>query len=326
MKGKQEALMGRVHMKYLITFLILVGVVVCFDGSTDVMRGPGQHAAPNLHSQFGQPAAPAPVPPRVQTARRRGTSEMRAFRDESGTTVMTNRPQRYENDSRFEDITLERVSVPRQFRSLSRSQITDHSKIGEIVEYYCRMYNLDQSLVYAVIRAESNFNPNAVSRAGAKGLMQLMPGTASDMGVSNIFDPAENIAGGTQYLSKMLKLFNGNLTLALAGYNAGPEAVRRHNGVPPFNETQNYIRTVRHWERHFRRNGVQSGLLAQIDDAIPPVAAQKEEPVRYVVHFHSGLAQPADAVIDDDPYYYIQIQGRTRRIHKDRVREVTEDA
>ncbi|PJK00755.1 transglycosylase [Lysobacteraceae bacterium NML91-0213] len=105
-------------------------------------------------------------------------------------------------------------------------------------------FGVEEAIVRAVMHAESAFNPNALSRAGAQGLMQLMPATAQRFGVSNAFDPAQNIRGGVKYLAWLLKRFNGDLTLAAAGYNAGEGAVDRHGGVPPYSETQRYVQRV----------------------------------------------------------------------------------
>jgi len=107
-----------------------------------------------------------------------------------------------------------------------------------------REHGVDESIVRAIIHAESAFNPNALSRVGAQGLMQLMPATARRFGVTDSYNAGQNIRGGAQYLSWLLKRFNGNLTLAAAGYNAGEGAVDRHGGVPPYKETQRYVQRV----------------------------------------------------------------------------------
>ena len=104
-----------------------------------------------------------------------------------------------------------------------------------------REFGVEEAIVRAIIHAESSYNPMALSHAGAQGLMQLMPATARRFGVTNSYDASQNIRGGVQYLSWLLKRFNGNLTLAAAGYNAGEGAVDRHGGVPPYQETQRYV-------------------------------------------------------------------------------------
>ena len=120
-----------------------------------------------------------------------------------------------------------------------------------------KQHGVSAALVKAVIAAESGFDPFAVSRRGAQGLMQLMPDTARDLGVDDALDPWQNIDGGTRYLGKMIERFPGELTLALAAYNAGPEAVTRHQGVPPFQETRTYVtRVLRYYKKYnadFRR-------------------------------------------------------------------------
>ena len=115
-----------------------------------------------------------------------------------------------------------------------------------------RQHGVDESIVRAIIHAESAYNPNALSRVGAQGLMQLMPATARRFGVSNAFDASQNIQGGVQYLAWLLKRFNNNLTLAAAGYNAGEGAVDKYKGVPPYSETQRYVVRVGQLAERYR--------------------------------------------------------------------------
>ncbi|MFA3783870.1 transglycosylase SLT domain-containing protein [Melioribacteraceae bacterium 4301-Me] len=115
-----------------------------------------------------------------------------------------------------------------------------------------KQYNIDEDLIKSVILAESSAKHNAVSPAGAKGLMQLMDSTSTQLGVRNVFNPEENILAGAKYLSSLLKDYNGNLELSLAAYNAGPNNVSKYNGVPPFEETANYIQRVKGYLKYFK--------------------------------------------------------------------------
>ena len=121
---------------------------------------------------------------------------------------------------------------------------SEDAMIEQAVLSAARKYDLPAGLIRSVIRCESNFQPDAVSHAGAQGLMQLMPATAGDLGVRNPFDIEQNIDGGTRYLRQMLDRFDGNVVKALAAYNAGPGTVSRYGGVPPYRETQAYVEKV----------------------------------------------------------------------------------
>jgi soluble lytic murein transglycosylase-like protein len=114
-----------------------------------------------------------------------------------------------------------------------------------IIQEAAKLYEIDPGLIRAVMQAESAFHPYIVSRAGAEGLMQLMPDLADEMGVTDSFDPRDNIMGGARYLKQLLDQHNGNIALTLASYNAGPGNVKRYGGVPPFKETRNYVKTIK---------------------------------------------------------------------------------
>ena len=112
---------------------------------------------------------------------------------------------------------------------------------------------MDPAIIFAIIKAESNYDPYAVSKAGAVGLMQLMPKTARELGVRNSFNPKQNIHGGVKYFSRLLNKFTGNQTLALAAYNAGSRKVLEHNGVPPYSETRQYIKRVFKFRERYKK-------------------------------------------------------------------------
>jgi len=128
----------------------------------------------------------------------------------------------------------------------------DKIAIKQLVIQTAHRYGVEPALALAVAKAESNFEPNALSPKGAMGVMQLMPETAKSLGVSNPFDPVQNIDGGIRYLKHLVEQFSGNITLAVAAYNAGPNAVRRYGGVPPYPETQNFVRRVLAYREAFQ--------------------------------------------------------------------------
>lgn len=130
---------------------------------------------------------------------------------------------------------------------------TREQKYEPLIAGHAKSYGIEPALIKAVMRVESCFDSKAVSRVGARGLMQLMPETAALLGVGDSFNPDQNIRGGVQYLDMMLDRFGQNQDLALAAYNAGPEAVRKHQGVPPYTETKDYIRRVSAQYRKYRQ-------------------------------------------------------------------------
>ncbi len=124
------------------------------------------------------------------------------------------------------------------------SYLGETKSLDKIFNEAAAKYNVPVELLKAIGKAESNFNANAVSRAGAQGVMQLMPATAKGLGVTNSFDPEQNIMGGSKYIAGLLKKYDGNTSLALAAYNAGSGNVAKYDGIPPFKETQNYVKKV----------------------------------------------------------------------------------
>ena len=167
-----------------------------------------------------------------------------AFKDENGVTHFSNLPHL---DKRFKLVY--RIPTSLQMRpnawSASGPKVVDIEKLVPIIANAARINGLDAKLVHAVIRAESGYNAHAISARGAVGLMQLIPATAQRYGVVNSHDPTENISGGTRYLRDLLKMFNGDVELALAGYNAGENAViRAGHRIPPYPETMAYVPKV----------------------------------------------------------------------------------
>ena len=138
--------------------------------------------------------------------------------------------------------------------------------LNQVVSAASGRYRLDPDLVNSVIRAESGFNVRAVSRKGAQGLMQLMPGTASQLGVPNAFDPEANVDGGTRYLRELLERYNFDLVKALAAYNAGPQRVEQYGGVPPYYETRAYVARI---VRDFNRKKLAAKSAAKQPVALP---------------------------------------------------------
>lgn len=155
-------------------------------------------------------------------------------------------------------------------KSKIENNIVFDNSYSQYVQKSARKHEIEPELIHAVIRTESNGNHRAVSKKGAMGLMQLMPGTANDMNVGNPFNPEENIEGGTRYLKYLLEKFKGNLTLALAAYNSGPGTVEKYGNVPPITETRQYVNKVFALYKGKRSYAI-SDLAANYQDKPAPI-------------------------------------------------------
>jgi soluble lytic murein transglycosylase-like protein len=193
-------------------------------------------------------SAPAPVPPSPAITRRVEGQVYSYIKD--GVRHYTSKPPRGDSGAtamrtiRYSFLETCYACAPLPGVNFGSLRLNTAAYAAEI-RAAAAQHGVDEAVVRAIIHAESSFNPNAISRVGAQGLMQLMPATARRFGVSNAFDPAQNIRGGVEYLAWLLKRYNGDLTLAAAGYNAGEGAVDRHRGVPPYSETRRYVERVR---------------------------------------------------------------------------------
>ncbi|MCC6797392.1 MAG: lytic transglycosylase domain-containing protein [Candidatus Hydrogenedentes bacterium] len=254
---------------------------------------------------------------------------------EGGTPLLTNRISKYDSmktDYQRIRIKFDPIIKPDRWKeTFGKYSDTD---IHKYVDHYALKYNIDPSLIHAIIKVESAGNPYAVSPKGASGLMQLMPGTAADLNVRNVFDPAENIGGGVQYISKMLGMFKNNYELALAGYNAGPGAVLKFGGVPPYRETQNYVWLVQQWWSRYQSEGNKIPYT-KYDPTLTPtaIAARRAEELKtkpmgdaakssHDVKLASGEVHSADEVRYQGNFIYLALNDRTIRLSKDIVVEV----
>ena len=169
--------------------------------------------------------------------------------DEKGVIHFTNCPR----DPKFKLYIREsKEDVGDENQSSAVSYIKDSNQFDSLISELSKKYQLDFALIKAIIRAESGFNPTAVSRKGAKGLMQLMPDTALRMNVSNIFNPRENMDGGVRYFKYLLSLFNNDLRLSLAAYNAGENVVGELRSIPPYRETIDYVKRVMSYYQSYK--------------------------------------------------------------------------
>ena len=184
-------------------------------------------------------------------------ADVYVLRDANGVAHLTNVPPK--KHSGYKLFQKSAWTAPKAwhdgFKILPRLDV--HTYDDEI-RHYAKQFGVDPTLVRAVMHAESAFNPNALSSAGAGGLMQLMPQTAARFGVADRFNPKENIAGGVAYLAFLLDLFHGDRQLAVAAYNAGEGAVQKYSGVPPYNETQNYVTRVLDLQKRYVAKAEQS--------------------------------------------------------------------
>jgi hypothetical protein len=178
------------------------------------------------------------------------------------------------------DVPIEQVLTiePEEiFTPVPRGVEVSREPFGDLIRAAAKRYSVDADLITSVIAAESNFDPKAISRRNARGLMQLLPTTATRLGVKNIFDPQENIDAGTHYLSDLLLLYKNDLALTLAAYNAGPERVQRYGQrVPPFAETISYIHRVK--QTYNQRKASDSSAATKIPTRVAPVAATSNAP------------------------------------------------
>lgn len=182
------------------------------------------------------------------------------------------------------------------------SEARSSGNIQSIVENKASRYRLDPQLLMEVIRAESDFNTYAVSPKGARGLMQLMPGTASRLGVRDSFDPEQNIDGGTRYLRYLLDYFNGSVPLALAAYNAGENAVTRWQNIPPYKETQHYVKKIMKNYGKTNVGGNSEVVRTASTRTNPSKRSRKDEaaPIRQVV------AEDGSIIFTNQPETYIR--------------------
>ncbi len=146
-----------------------------------------------------------------------------------------------------------KLYLPEKKRRPVRTKQARNSLYDDIISEAANRHGVDSSLLKAMIKTESNYDPQAVSHKGAMGLMQLMPANCELFRVRDPFDPYENIMAGSTYFKQLLRRFNGKITLALAAYNAGPSAVERYQAIPPFKETKNYVEKVMHYYNAFKR-------------------------------------------------------------------------
>jgi Rod binding domain-containing protein len=165
---------------------------------------------------------------------------------------------RYRISDSMNKISIKNTSVPTDATSVhpSEESLNRLQKLDKTINDASKKYGVDKNMIKSIIMTESAGKVKAVSSAKAKGLMQLMDSTAQDLGVKNVYNPTENINGGTKYFAQMLRQYDGDVKMALAAYNAGPQNVDKYNGIPPFDETKNYINKVLSYLNHFNESAL----------------------------------------------------------------------
>jgi soluble lytic murein transglycosylase-like protein len=193
-------------------------------------------------------------------------ADIYSYVDRDGTMHFTNAPA---GDGRYRLYMRSKDSARRRTANAASAAPADASperftRYNDVIREAAALYQIPEELVRAVIKVESDYEPRAISRVGAQGLMQLMPETAERMQVRDILDPRENILGGVRYLRILANMFNGDLELTLAGYNAGEYAVMHYGGIPPYEETQQYVARVLAYYRRYRdvRDTMPAGAVA----------------------------------------------------------------
>ena len=208
--------------------------------------------------------------------------------DSSFTDVPTAEITGYEKDLSLPAPADSHASIPAPPGSAKSQPMKSRPALNQVVNSASAAYHLDPDLVNSVIHAESGFNSRAVSPKGARGLMQLMPGTANQLGVNDAFDPQANVDGGSRYLRELLERYNFDLVKALAAYNAGPQRVEQYRGVPPFRETRAYVARIVH-EYNTKK-------IAQEKEA-----KQKQRSTKAPSHAHRASKPAATAIASASP-------------------------
>jgi len=223
------------------------------------------------------------------------------LRQEDGSVILSDKPL----GPGARTFAVERAATNvRATRPISGSSVLYSSRYDTLIEEHASKQNLRPDLVRAVIQVESGFNPYALSNKGAMGLMQLMPGTARELGVRNAYDPVQNIRGGTEYLRQLLDKFGGDEALALAAYNAGAGAVSRYGShIPPYRETQQYVEKIRGRASLYTGGAAPIYTWTEVVDGkeVPRYSNVKPKTANYrVIKRRSAIQMPTDAGDDDN--------------------------